>query len=164
MTLTRWQRPNLWSGSTTPTRRVATLQDDIDNLFNLAFSRFLGATADTNGGAQLLGSWFPVVDVYEDKDSLVVRAEVPGMKKEDIEISLQDGFLTFSGERKEEHKQETAETYRSERVLGRFHRSISLPCQVVAEKIKATYTDGVLTVTLPKAEEAKPKQIPITVK
>ncbi len=162
MTLTKWQRPNLWSVA--PVRRIATLRDEVDNLFNLAFGRFLPSPADPDGGTQFLEGWFPAVDVYEDKDSLVVRAEVPGMKKEDIEISLHDGYLTLSGERKQEEKNETAEIYRSERWLGRFHRTISLPCRVEAEKIKATYTDGVLTVTLPKAEEAKPKQIPITVK
>jgi len=108
--------------------------------------------------------WFPAVDVFEDKDSLQVRAELPGMKKEDIEISLHDGYLTLSGERKQEEKHQDAEVYRSERWVGRFHRTISLPCSVVADKIKATYNEGVLTVNLPKAEEAKPKQIPISVK
>src|SRR5208282_3034213 len=102
--------------------------------------------------------------LFEDKESLVVRAEVPGMRKEDIEISLHDGYLTVSGERKQDQTYAAAETYRSERWLGRFQRTISLPCKVDADKIKAAYTDGILTVTLPKAEEAKPKQIPITVK
>jgi len=162
MTLTRWQKPNL--SSVAPVRRIATLRDEVDNLFNLTLGRFLGSPQDSEQSTQLLEGWFPAVDLYEDKDSLVVRAEVPGMKKEDIEISLHDGYLTLSGERKQEEKYETAETYRSERWMGRFHRTISLPCRVDAEKIKATYTDGVLTVTLPKAEEAKPKQIPITVK
>jgi HSP20 family protein len=72
--------------------------------------------------------------------------------------------LTLSGERKGQETQEGAETYRSERWLGRFNRTISLPCSVVPDKIKATYTDGILAVSLPKAEEAKPKQIPISVK
>jgi len=162
MTLTRWQRPELWGLS--PVRRVATLRDDLDNLFNLAFGRLGESPADTDRGDQLLEGWFPAVDMYEDKDMLLVKAELPGMRKENIDISLHDGFLTLSGERKQEQKHEATGTYRAERWLGRFHRSISLPCQVEADKIKATYTDGVLTVTLPKAEEAKPKQIPITVK
>jgi HSP20 family protein len=162
MTLTRWHKPNLWNA--VPARRIASLRDEVDNLFNLTFGRLLQSPQDSGPGTQLLEGWFPAVDLFEDKESLVVRAEVPGMKKEDIEISLHDGYLTVSGERKQDQTYAAAETYRSERWLGRFQRTISLPCQVDADKIKAAYTDGILTVTLPKAEEAKPKQIPITVK
>ena len=161
MTLSR-SRPDFWGLS--PFRRMATLRDEVDNFFNQAFGRL----TDTNGGhgpaAQFLEGWFPAVDVYEDKDTLQVKAELAGLKKEDIEISLQDGYLVLSGERKQEEKQASGEVYRSERWVGRFHRTISLPCRVEADKIAATYNDGILTVTLPKAEEAKPKQIPITVK
>ena len=145
-------------------RRVASFRDELDNLFSLAFGRMNGPLAETERSSQFLEGWFPAVDVYEDKDNLMVRAELPGMKKEEIEISLHEGFLTLSGERKGHEQVEGAETYRSERWLGRFHRTISLPCSVVADKIKAIYADGILTVTLPKAEEAKPKQIPISVK
>jgi HSP20 family protein len=149
-----------------PVRRIATLRNGMDSLFNLALSRLLESPLglDSTGNNQLVEGWFPAVDIYDDKESVVVKAEVPGMKKEDIEISLHDGFLSFSGERKHETQHDSEENCRSERSLGRFQRSISLPCQVDAEKITATYTDGILTVTLPKAEEAKPKQIPITVK
>jgi len=161
MTLTRWQRPE-WSLS--PLRRVTGLRDELDNLFNLAFGRLADSNVENGRESQLLEGWFPAVDVYEDKDSLQVKAELPGLKKEDIEISLHDGYLTLSGERKHEEKHEDAEVYRSERWVGKFHRSITLPCPVVADKIKATYNEGVLTVVLPKAEEAKPKQIPISVK
>ena len=162
MTLSRSQKNDFWGLS--PFRRVATLRDEVDNFFNLA----LGRLTDSNGGsgpaAQFLEGWFPAVDVYEDKDTLQVKAELAGLNKEDIEISLQDGYLVLSGERKQEEKQDNNEVYRSERWVGRFHRTISLPCRVEADKIKATYNEGVLTVTLPKAEEAKPKQIPISVK
>jgi HSP20 family protein len=163
MNLIQWQRPRFfWSLS--PVNSIATLRDEVDNLFSLAFNRLHGTPTEPDRGSQFLEGWFPAVDVYEDKDNLLVRAELPGMKKEEIEISLHEGFLTLSGERKAEEKQEGAETYRSERWLGRFQRTLSLPCAVVPDKIKATYTDGVLTVTLPKAEEAKPKQIAISVK
>jgi HSP20 family protein len=163
MSLTKWQRPDFWSLS--PVRRVASLRDEVDNLFNLAFGRLTSVPlAEPERGSQFLEGAFPAVDVYEDKETLQVRAELPGMKKEDIEISLHEGFLTLSGERKGQEKQEDAEVYRSERWLGRFYRTISLPCSVVPDKIKATYTDGILTVSLPKAEEAKPKQIAISVK
>jgi len=104
------------------------------------------------------------LDVYEDKDNFVLRAEMPGMRKEDIDISLHDGLVTISGERKEETKKQESDVYRSERFFGRFQRSFALPTSVNAEKVAASYKDGILTVTLPKAEEAKPKQIPINVK
>jgi HSP20 family protein len=103
------------------------------------------------------------VDVYEDKDSLTVKAELPGMKKDDIEISLHDGCLSISGERKSETKHESAEQYRTERFFGRFQRTVSLPTPVAVDKVKAQYKDGVLTVTLPKTEEAKPKHIDVMV-
>jgi len=162
MTLTRWQRPDLWSFY--PLSRVTSLRDEVDNLFNLALGRLTDSSGEKVREAQMLEGWFPAVDVYEDQDSLLVKAELPGLRKEDIEISLQDGYLTLSGERKQEEKREGAEVYRSERRVGRFNRNISLPCSVEADKIKATYNEGVLTVALPKAEEAKPKQIPISVK
>jgi HSP20 family protein len=157
----KWQRSDFWGLS--PIRRVASFRDELDSLFNLAFGRLTGLAAEPERGSQFIEGWFPAVDIFEDKDNLQVRAELPGMKKEDIEISLHEGLLNLSGERKGQEKQEGAETYRSERWLGRFHRTISLPCSVVPDKIKATYTDGILTVTLPKAEEAKPKHIPISV-
>jgi HSP20 family protein len=162
MKLTKWQRPELWGLS--PFGRVASLRDDVDNLFNLAFGRMGDLTAENARGSQLLEGWFPPVDIYEDKENVLVKAELPGLKKEDIEISLQEGYLTLSGERKHEEERKEADVYRSERWEGRFHRAISLPCRVDAEKIKAIYNEGVLTVTLPKAEESKPKQIPITIK
>ena len=83
------------------------------------------------------------------------------MKKEDIELSLHDGCLSISGERKSEEKSENAEVYRSERFIGNFQRTLTLPASVTADKVKAEYKDGVLTITLPKTEEAKPKRIEV---
>lgn len=159
MTLTRWQKPEQnWSLS--PFRRMSTLRDEIDNIFD----RALGQLFESPGQTQLMGGWVPAVDLYEDKDNLTVKCELPGMKKEDIDISLHEGFLTISGERKHEEKKQEGEVYRTERYEGRFSRSLALPSKVDAEKINATYIDGVLTVTLPKAEEAKPKQIQVNIK
>ena len=90
-----------------------------------------------------------------------MKVELPGMKKEDIEISLHDGCLSISGERKSEQKFEDAEVYRAERFVGRFQRTVTLPAPVAADKAKADYKDGVLTITLPKTEEARPKQISV---
>ncbi len=154
MNLIRWQGPEL---STWPAfGRLSTLRDEIDRLFEEPLSE-LARTS------QLLGGWAPPVDLHEDKDNFVVKVELPGMRKEDIEASLHDGTLSISGERKSEERFENAEVYRSERFFGRFQRIITLPAAVAADKINAQYKDGVLTVTLPKAEEAKPKQIDVQV-
>jgi HSP20 family protein len=149
----RWQRPELTSWPTFG--RLTDLRDEIDRLFELP----LAELAHTS---RLLSLWTPAIDVYEDKDALTVKAELPGMKKEDIELSLHDGCLSISGERKSESKHQEAEVYRAERFFGRFQRTVSLPTPVATEKVKAQYKDGILTVTLPKTEEAKPKQIDVS--
>jgi HSP20 family protein len=150
MNLTRWQRPqlSLWPEF----GRLSTLRDEIDRLFEAPLAEFARSS-------QLLSGWTPALDLHEDKDTLVVKVELSGMKKEDIEISLHDGCLSISGERKNEQKLEDAEVYRAERFVGRFQRTVTLPAPVAADKVKAGYKDGVLTVTLPKTEESKPKQI-----
>jgi len=152
--LARWQRPEL---STWPTfGRLTDLRDEIDRLFEVPLSELTRAS-------QLLSGWTPALDVYEDKDNVYVRAELPGMKREDIDLSLHNGSLSISGERKSEGKYKDAEVYRAERFFGRFQRTVTLPTLVAAEKVKAQYQDGILTVTLPKAEEAKPKHIDVNV-
>jgi len=139
--------------STWPTLgRLTDLRDEIDRLFEAPLART----------SEFLG-WAPAFDVHEEKDNFVVKAELPGMKKEDISVSLQDGSLIISGERKSETKSEGAEVYRAERYVGKFQRSVTLPTPVTAGKVTAEYKDGILTVTLPKSEEAKPKQIEVKV-
>ena len=154
MNLIKWQRPVLtpWSGF----GRLSDLRDGIDRLFDSP----LAELAQTS---QLLSGWTPALYVYEDKENLTVKAELPGMKKEDISVSLHDGSLSISGERKSETKHEDAEVCRAERFFGRFQRTVTLPAPVAVDKIKASYKDGILTVTLPKTEEAKPKQIDVSV-
>ncbi len=159
MTLTRWHKPeHNWELS--PFRGMTTLRDEIDTIFDRAFGQLL----QPGHSPQLLAGWVPAVDLYEDKDALTVKCELPGMKKEDIDISLHEGFLTISGERKSEQKKKEGEVYRTERYEGRFSRSLALSSKVNHESINATYKDGVLTVVLPKAEDAKPKQIHVNVK
>ena len=155
MNLIRWQQPVLTSWPRFG--RLSDLRDEIDRLFD-------SPLAELDHTTQLLSGWAPTLDVYEDKNNFIVKAEVAGMKKEEIEVSLHEGTLTISGERKSEEKFEDAETYRSERFFGRFHRSITLPKPVAADKVKAQYKDGVLTVTLPKTDEVKPKQIEVGTK
>jgi HSP20 family protein len=134
--------------------RFATLRDELDRLFDRPFGPVFRAPGS-------LSHWAPALDVYQDKDQFTVVAELPGLKKEDIELSLHDGVLTISGERKQEKKGE--EGYKNERLFGRFQRSVTLPASVDGNKVKATYQDGILKVVLPKADEAKPKQIEVSV-
>ena len=114
-------------------------------------------------GSQVLSGWTAALDLHEDKDNFVVKADLPGMKREDIEVSLHEGSLSISGERKSEEKHKDADVYRAERFYGRFQRTVALPVPVAADKVKASYKDGVLTITLPKTEEAKPKHIDVNV-
>lgn len=136
--------------------RLSSLRDEIDRLFEAPLS-------ELGRASQLLSPWVPAVDVFQDKDNVYIKAELPGMKKEDIEVSLHEGTLTVSGERKQDTRHEKAEVYREERFVGRFQRTFTLGTPVAADKVKAEYRDGILSVTLPKAEEAKPKQIQVNV-
>src|SRR6185437_8078466 len=103
------------------------------------------------------------VDVLEGKDKITVNAEVPGFRREDLDVSVHENNLIISGERKADEERKDGEFHRSERFYGRFHRSISLPFSVDNSKIEARYRDGVLTVTLPKSEQAKARQIEVKV-
>ena len=105
----------------------------------------------------------PKVDIFEEGDNFVVKAEIPGMKKEDIEVNLTDDMVTISGEKKHEEKVEKKDYYRLERSYGSFTRSFRLPKEVQTDKAKATFKDGVLEVKVPKTEEAKKKEKKITV-
>jgi len=142
----------MWS----PFTELNRLRDEINRVFDEPFG---GLTASTG----FFGGWAPSVDVYEDKDNVVVKAELPGMKKEEIDVSLAGDTLTICGERKEERESKDAESYRSERSFGRFQRSLTLPQPVDATRIQASYKDGILTIACPKSEEAKRKQIEVKV-
>ena len=107
--------------------------------------------------------WYPPVDVLESKDSYLIRAELPGMKKEDIKVEVKDGSLTLSGERKSEKPAEGVEYRHAERVDAKFWRSFSLPETVKQDGIEATYKDGVLEIRVPKSEKARPRQIEVSV-
>jgi HSP20 family protein len=109
-------------------------------------------------------AWLPSLEMYEKEDKVVVRAEIPGMKQEDIDISVEDSTLTIKGERKAESEVKDEDYYRCELSYGRFSRSIALPSKVQAEKVAASYDDGILEITLPKAPEAKPKKIAVKAK
>jgi len=152
MSLIRYESPDVWRSLD----RFANLRDEINTFFD--GPSWPAATQQ----AQLFNGWTPALDLYQTTDDIVALVELPGMRKEDIELSLHDGMLTISGERKSDVS-ENDKAARSERFVGKFRRSISLPTRVDANKVNATYKDGVLTVTLPKAEEVKPKQIQVNI-
>jgi HSP20 family protein len=114
------------------------------------------------GGRQ--ESWLPAVDVFDKKDAVVLKAELAGMDPDDIEIEVEDNVLTIKGERKFEEEVEDERYYRVERRFGSFQRSLALPQGVKANEIQAGYDDGILTVTVPKAEEEKPQRIEVKAK
>jgi len=152
MKLMRRQRQDL--GNWSPFDQLNRLRNEIDQVFQSSFGNW-----GSNTG--LFEGWSPAVDLMEDKEKFTVKAELPGMKKEDIDVSLHGDMLNICGERKQEEEHKEGENYRSERYFGRFQRSVQLPYAVDGSKIEAAYRDGVLTVTLPKTEEAKRKQIEI---
>lgn len=105
----------------------------------------------------------PSLDVYEEKDSVVVKAELPGMKKEDVEVNLAGENLTIKGEKKEDKEVKEDDYYRRERSYGSFLRTIALPCEVKSDEIKASFKDGVLEIRMPKTEEAKKKSVSVKI-
>jgi HSP20 family protein len=140
-----------------PMRDFGSLQDRINRLFEETLRGFsAGDREDLEKGM-----WAPAVDIYETEDSYVVSADLPGMNKEDIQIDLRDSTLTIKGEKKFVEEVKRDHYVRIERAYGTFVRSFTLPQTVDADGIKANYKDGVLTLTLPKTEQAKPKQIKI---
>ena len=147
MELVRWE----------PFESLNRTQSRINDLFEEAFGRpRLPHTSNS-------GVWYPPVDILESKDFYLIRAELPGIKKEDFNLELKDGTLTLSAERKFEEPEDGVEYHRVERVAGKFSRSFYLPQTVKHDGIKASYRDGILEVHVPKAEEAKPKQISVSV-
>jgi len=158
MKLIRYQTSPLF----TPGASYPTLRDEMDRLFDVAFPTL--SSLQRGGLFGDLEGEFPV-DLYQDKDAFTVRAELPGFRKEDISVEMADGILTVTAHQKTDTKpdkknKETATTIQERRVS----RAIALPEYLVLDKIQATYENGVLSVTLPKREEVKPKQIAVEVK
>ncbi len=144
-TITRWE----------PFHGVTTLQDQINRLFNDAFER--------TGQQSNLSAWAPPVDIYETEQELVVKADLPDVDPKDLDIRVENNLLTIRGERKFEKKVNEENYLRVERSYGSFARSFTLANTVHADAIKAEYENGVLTLSIPKREEAKPKQIKVNV-
>ncbi len=142
MMMTRWD----------PFRDLSALQDRINRVFNEQLSR-----GEAEGAGK---TWAPVVDILESESDLIVRAELPGVKRDEIDIEVTSESLTIRGERKVD-EQDSAKYLRVERAYGPFQRSFSIGVPVQPDKVKASYRDGILEVTVPKAEEIKPKKIEI---
>jgi len=143
-----------------PFRDVVTLQDRMNRLFDQALSK---TRADDEEGLTA-STWLPAVDIFETADSIVMKAELPGVSRENIDIQVRDNTLALKGERTFEREVKDENYLRIERSYGAFQRAFSLPTVIQQDKIKAVFKDGVLEVTMPKAEEAKPKQVKIDVK
>ena len=139
-----------------PFRDLRTLQEEVNRLFSTNLTRAFG---DEGIGR---GAWSPSVDIYENKDQIVLEAELPGMKQEDFDLSIENNVITLRGERRLEKTEETDNYHRVERSYGAFTRSFTLPQTVSGEGATAEYNNGVLRVTLPKREEAKPRRIEVT--
>jgi HSP20 family protein len=154
MALIKWMGEDLAE----PFKDIGELEAEMHRLFGrpLFPARWI---SPKNGG-----QWLPEVDVTEDKDRVIVKADLPGMKQEEIAVEVADGVLTIKGERKRETETKDAKTYRVERSYGSFLRSFTLPAGVDAARVNAAYKNGVLEVTLPKLADAKAKQIKVEVK
>ena len=149
MAIVRWE----------PFRELLTTQDRFNQLFNQTLSQAFGSEGQELGSR----TWAPAVDIYETEHSLVVKADLPDIKPEELDIRVENNILTIRGERKFEKKVDENNYLRVERSYGSFARSFSLASIVNTEAIQADYKDGVLTLSIPKREEAKPKQIKVRV-
>ncbi len=144
-------------------RDLMTLQDRMNRLFEESLPRYTKGTG-VDEQADVFGTWAPAVDIYETDQSIVLKADLPEINPEDVEIRVEDNILYLKGARKMEKEVRQENYHRVERAYGTFARSFALPHTVSADKIAADYNKGVLRVTMPKREESKPKQIKISVK
>jgi HSP20 family protein len=136
-----------------PARELDSLQSEMNRLFGT----FFGARAADGDGRR----WVPAIDLVETDEHLVLRADLPGLDREDVNVEIKDGVLTISGERKEEHEERADGYHRVERAFGTFSRSLALPDGIDAEKVRADFDKGVLEVRIPKPEERKPHRVQI---
>ncbi|HEY2769177.1 MAG TPA: Hsp20/alpha crystallin family protein [Solirubrobacteraceae bacterium] len=150
MALIRWE----------PVRELNTIQSEMNRLFNT----FFDTPTTTNGaGNRNFRRWIPAMDLVETEKDFVLRADLPGLSEEDVQIELEDNVLTIKGERKAEHEERKEGYYRVERSSGAFSRSLTLPEGVDAEAVEASFDRGVLEVRIPKPEQRKPRKVAISV-
>ena len=147
----------------TTTRRPLDTMTSFRRLNSVLDEAFGSWPFQSEGNGTLTSSWLPACDVFEDKDAVKIVAEVPGVRPEDVKISLENDLLTIRGEKKQEAEQKSERVHRYERTYGSFKRAFSLPTSVDPDKVAAGYANGILTVTIPKAERARPREIPVKV-
>ena len=156
MALIRWN----------PVRDGVTLPSDMFQMhreIDKMFDRFLGGSLAEDGSV-FTSSWTPAVDITEHENEYIVKMELPGVSKDDVKITLEDNVLTVKGEKKQEKESKSSNYHRVERTYGAFQRTFTVPSDVKANGIDASYKDGILSIALPKSEDAKPKQIDVKVK
>ena len=151
MALVRWE----------PVRELSSLQNEMNRLFNAFFDT--PSSGGGNGGTGTVRRWLPAMDLVETDEHFVLRADLPGLSQDDVEIELEDNVLTVSGERKAEHEEKGEGFYRMERSFGQFRRALTLPEGVNADAITAGFDKGVLEVRIPKPEARKPRKVAIQV-
>jgi HSP20 family protein len=149
MALVRWE----------PAREVRTVQQEMNRLFGTFFDSQAGNGVRANGGR--LGRWVPAMDLVEEADRYVLRADLPGVGEDDVSIELDDNVLTISGERRSEQEERRDGYHRVERATGRFSRSLALPDGVDPDSVRARFEQGVLEVSVPKPAERKPHRVAI---
>jgi HSP20 family protein len=146
MALARWN----------PAQDLMQMREEMDRLFNQFVRR-----GDGEEGSWIRGMWAPLVDIYENNDAYVLKAELPGFTKDDVQIELHNDRLIIRGERKQETEAKEEQYHRRERAYGRFERAFVLPTMIDADKVTANFKNGILELRLPKSEAAKPKRIAI---
>lgn len=154
MALVRWN----------PSRDLLNVEREFNRMFRTLGNRFGFDNGDDIEKEYESAVWMPLTDIYEDKDNYMLTLDLPGINKEDVKISFNDGQLSISGERKLEKESKDGSWHRVERNYGKYFRSFTLPKKIKEDKIEAEFKNGQLTITVPKAEEAKPKEIDIKVK
>jgi len=158
MAMVPWRKREDWD----PFRELENLHRNMNLLFDSSLARWPDTDKNLIGGFE----WGPSVDVQDKKDKILVKAELPGLEKDDVEISLENNTLILKGEKKKEEEKEDKDEkyYCRECLYGKFQRAITLPAEVKEDEVEASYKNGVLKIILPKKEEAKPKQINIDIK
>lgn len=146
-----------------PMRDLLNIEKEISRLFNSFESRLGFPKKDVDEDLEN-AVWSPLTDISEDKDNFFLKLDLPGVSKDDVKISYNNGQLCISGERKQEKEEKDKTYHRVERVYGKYYRSFTLPKEIKVDEISAEFKDGQLSITIPKAEEIKPKELEIKVK
>jgi HSP20 family protein len=148
---------------TTATRRGSDPLQSLRRLNSLLDEAFGGWPSDRSENGSITAAWAPACDVFEDKDTVKIVAELPGVKPEDVKLSIENNLLTIRGEKKQVAEEHNERVHRYERTYGAFERHFALPNTVDADKVEARFEHGVLTIVLPKAERARPREIQVKV-